>query len=313
MNIKEIELVSKLENYTSFSDAAYNLFYTPSVVTKYVMNVEKELGIKVFSRGNKSNDLMITPEGRVIIQDLKQITLTYQHMMETANQLREADENMIRIGSQGQLFNVVEHQILSRFLAENPTTEIERIKTNSDSEMEYLLSGSLDGMFAAIHQGRNVEEYFRSIYRVAELDSILLCRDNEMYLGISTQYLPTVTEEATFGAFCGFTFAFSFPKSEKMLDATAIAPFERLAKKNGFDLKTAYYGTQDMLMFDLTKTMKLAIVTSRKPKAVFPGVKFIRVSDWTAFVDMYFLSLKSNHRNILSGLKTCISQYLSEN
>jgi DNA-binding transcriptional LysR family regulator len=55
MNMKEIEVLSELVNYQSFSDAAFSLAYSPSVISKYVSNIEKELGIRIIVRGNKSN------------------------------------------------------------------------------------------------------------------------------------------------------------------------------------------------------------------------------------------------------------------
>ena len=48
MNMKEIEVLSELVNYKSFSDAAFSLAYSPSVISKYVSNIEEELGVKIF-------------------------------------------------------------------------------------------------------------------------------------------------------------------------------------------------------------------------------------------------------------------------
>ena len=42
MDINELEVVCELVNYKNFADAAFSLAYSPSVITKYVSNVEKE-------------------------------------------------------------------------------------------------------------------------------------------------------------------------------------------------------------------------------------------------------------------------------
>ena len=302
MNMKELMVLSEIVNYQSFSDAAFSLSYSPSVVTKYVSNVEKELGIKLFVRGNRSNEMSLTTEGRILMQDIQRIIIHYQHMQEMVKQLKGTYDNILRVGSQARIGNQVEQEILASFLLKNNKVDLEHVRLNARDLIRLLQSGKLDAAIMSIHANAEIEDLFNETGDYSDVDIVRLATERDMYLGIAEHYLPLVEKEASFAEFRDFSFAFSFPSSTDEEDAKAIESFRLLARKYGFELNAAYFGAHDSTILKLATKMPVAVTTTCVP-AQYKGIKFIRVNDWPYHTNVYFVCMKNNNKKTLLNLK----------
>lgn len=309
MNMREIQVLSEIVNYHSFLDAAYSLSYSPSVISKYVSSVEEELGIKIFIRGNKSNKLTLTPEGQVLIQDIQRINTGYQHMMERTKQLKGTFDNILRIGSQARLGNLIEREVLASFLFENPKADMEQVKMSSRDLQKLFQAGKLDAMFISVPENTRSDDFFIDLNDYLDIEITFLTTEREIFLGISDKYLPGIEKEAPFIEFKDFSFAFAFPMSTDDKESKAIETFRLLAKKSGFNLKTTYFGAHDTAVLKLATKMPIAVATTNIP-AHFEGIKFIRVTDWNSYTNVYFVCLRNNCKKMLLNLKKIIANYL---
>jgi len=309
MNMKEIETVSQITNYHNFAEAADSLFYSPSVITKYISNVEGELGIKLFERGNKSNEMSLTSDGKVIMQSLRNISLEYHHMMELANRLKGSYNNVIRIGSQMRMANLPEMEIISSFWANNIDANMQHVKMTAGDLMPLLQAGKLDAIMISTPENYLTSDYFASLEEYDNAEITLLAEENEMYLGISEKYMPGVNE-APFEAFKDFRFAFAFPARPRQPDIKSRSGFEQMAKENGFDLKTVYCGSYDSTIIKTATIMPVA-VPATKVIMQHPGIKFVKVADWRFSTYIYFICLKTNRSIMLSSLKKVVAQYIA--
>ena len=174
MNMKEIEVLSELVNYHSYSDAAFSLAYSPSMISKYVSNIERELGIRIIVRGSKSNELSLTPEGRVLIQCIHKLNTDYQRMMELIRQMKGPFDNVLRVGSQARFGNRIEQEILASFLLDNFNTDLEQVKMNSKDLLKLLQLGKLDAMFMSVHESVKIEHFFRDMEEYQDIEFIFL-------------------------------------------------------------------------------------------------------------------------------------------
>lgn len=120
MTIEEISLICELPNYTSFLDASFFLPFSPSIISKYVNNVESELGIKLFVRSNKAKNLQLTEEGKSVIEALRRINDDWSYLIRQINQLKNEDNKKIRIGSQPRFGNIHEQRIITNYIFDNP-------------------------------------------------------------------------------------------------------------------------------------------------------------------------------------------------
>lgn len=311
MNMKEIEVLSQLVNYQSFADAAFSLSYSPSVISKYVTNIEQELGIKIIVRGNKSNELSLTPEGRVLIRNIHRLNRDYQHMLELTRQLKGSFDKVLRVGSQARFGNQIEQEILASFLLNNFNADLEQVKMNSKDLLKLLQVGKLDAMFISVHEMLDIENFIRDKVEYQGIEVTFLACEQEIYLGISNQYLPGITKEAKFADFKDFSFAFAFPLSGDENDSKAIESFILLARQNGFKLKSAFFGAHDATILKLAAKMPIAVTATKVP-AQFEGIKFIRITDWNSYTNIYYLCLKSNRKKMLLNLKKTIKEYTEQ-
>ena len=174
MKIKEIEIISELVKYRSYASAAEGLLCSPSVISKYVANIEKELDIKLFVRSNKVSELMLTPEGKVLINALQSINSTHQRLIELTKQLKGNYENTMRIGSQPRYGNIHEQKIVASLIYNNPKVMIDMVKMESRDLMSLLVSGRLDAIFVTIHGDIVVEEYYKEQLSSSDAEIIFI-------------------------------------------------------------------------------------------------------------------------------------------
>lgn len=308
MTTKEAEVISQLVNYSSFSDAAQGLFYSASVITSYVNHVEAELGVKLFVRGNKSNALRLTKEGEILIKAIQRIDADYRACVELAQQISVQREPTLRIGSQPRYGNSEEQEIIASFLLKNHNAKLDRIKSDTVSLVNLLLAGRLDAIFLILQDNVDVENYIFKQGINPDIGIKFVCEIRNLYLGVSTSFLPGKME-ADFGAFKDLTFTFAFNDSDDIQDQSALAPYEQLANKHGFQLKKFFFSGHDSSIFKLVATMPLA-VCSTNVIDTFPNVKFMRISDWTACTRFYFIYNKNTPHSLLKALLDCVLNYI---
>lgn len=67
--LRTILMVSKTLN---FSEAAYELNFTPSAISKQVLSIEKSLGVNLFDRHSR-NGVTLTPEMQMLLPALQKV------------------------------------------------------------------------------------------------------------------------------------------------------------------------------------------------------------------------------------------------
>jgi hypothetical protein len=76
---------------TAFTDAAFSLSYSPSVISKYVSSIEQELAQNYRAR-QQVKRAEPDAEGRVADSEYPQANTDYQRMMELSRQLKGSFE-----------------------------------------------------------------------------------------------------------------------------------------------------------------------------------------------------------------------------
>ena len=308
MNLKELEVLNEVVGHKSFASAATALSYSPSVISNYISNVERELGLKLFVRSNKASSLKLTPEGAVIAKSIRRIVSDYHLMVELAEQLKNPLGNDICIGSQPRYGNIQEQEIIASFLLHNQEVNADIVKTNAADLVSLLGSGRIDAVFLCINQALSVEEYLHSILPDAEFEVMYIDSDKSLYFGMSEKYFPG-RDEVNFGELADFAFSFSFSQSSDTQDKAALRGFEQLAEENGFKLRTVNIDAHDNTAFKLATMMPLAIGVTNVV-AHYDGIKFVRIADWGYSTDLYFVYNRNNQKVVLEHLKDRVLEYI---
>ena len=99
MKLEYIKAVLALSKSKSFGEAAENVFSTQSSLSKQILSVEKELGIKLIHRATKKDSIRLTHEGEIFVKHAAGIVEEYNALLDELKQEKEGMECRLFRGS----------------------------------------------------------------------------------------------------------------------------------------------------------------------------------------------------------------------
>ncbi|WP_070040560.1 LysR family transcriptional regulator [Robinsoniella peoriensis] len=143
-NLKTFLTLSELKNFTQTADQYY---IVQSTVTNRIMELEKELGKKLFIRQKKSVEL--TEEGRRFLPYAKRIVeLEHTAVMELG--MLHSFAEHLRIGTVNTVYDCHLTKCMSRILRECPDISVKVIIDHSNKLIRMLQDGTLDVIFTFV-------------------------------------------------------------------------------------------------------------------------------------------------------------------
>lgn len=139
-------LVAEKRNFTR---AAQALSLTQPAVSHHISQLEQELGVRLFVRGN--GDLMLTPEGETVLRYVRRMKALEKKM---AEELQEAGRRLtrLRIGITHTAESSIVAEVLARYTNENPGITITIVTDNINNLYDMLENFELD---LAVVEGRS--------------------------------------------------------------------------------------------------------------------------------------------------------------
>ncbi len=139
-------LVAEKRNFTR---AAQALSLTQPAVSHHISQLEQELGVRLFVRGN--GDLMLTPEGETVLLYVRRMKALEKKM---AEELQEAGRRLtrLRIGITHTAESSIVAEVLARYTNENPGISITIVTDNINNLYDMLENFELD---LAVVEGRS--------------------------------------------------------------------------------------------------------------------------------------------------------------
>lgn len=142
MNIKDLEIFTKVADEKSVSRAAKQLNYVQSNVTSRIQKMEKRLNTTLFHRHKKG--MMLTPIGKELIQYAREI-ITLAHKMEMIASDNKTPKGKLNIASVDTVINLP--FILSAYNKRYDEVDL-TLSTGVTTELrEKVLDFKLDGAF----------------------------------------------------------------------------------------------------------------------------------------------------------------------
>jgi DNA-binding transcriptional LysR family regulator len=117
----------------SFTAAAGRLDMSKSLVSKYIGEVEKQLGIRLFNRSTRS--LSLTEAGKSYYQGALSLTNKYAELVDTVTREQTSPRGMIRISTSGTFGDTALATKLPLFLKKYPDLKIELQLTDRKIDM----------------------------------------------------------------------------------------------------------------------------------------------------------------------------------
>ena len=139
-------LVAEKKNFTR---AAQALSLTQPAVSHHISQLEQELGVRLFVRGN--GDLMLTPEGETVLRYVRRMKALEKKM---AEELQEAGRRLTRLrsGITHTAESSIVAEVLARYTNENPGISITIVTDNINNLYDMLENFELD---LAVVEGRS--------------------------------------------------------------------------------------------------------------------------------------------------------------
>ncbi len=145
MDLKQLEYIVAIEKYGTMTEAAGQLFITPSALNQQLLKLEKELDIPLFTRNRRH--MTPTEAGRVYLEAAKQMLAlrqaTYSHLQDLADCQTGSFEVGLTFEHSSDLFA----RIYPQFHKKYPGISIQCHQMLVPEMLDMLVSGQLDLAF----------------------------------------------------------------------------------------------------------------------------------------------------------------------
>ena len=152
----------------SITQAAAQLYVTPSALSKYIAGLEKETGNVLFSR--VGNHFVLTHEGRTALDWLTRIEALSEQMDIAMGDLTSQRSGLTRFGVQTTLSDFMLREVLPGFMAEYPGVRVAMSEEHSVAILEKMRRFELD--FAISTHRPEVPQYVCE--PLARMEQVLL-------------------------------------------------------------------------------------------------------------------------------------------
>ncbi|WP_411682163.1 LysR family transcriptional regulator [Clostridium thailandense] len=96
MNINQFECFVSLAQYLNFTKASRVMHITQPAFSRYISNLEDELGIVLFHRNKRS--VVLTEAGKVFLEDVKRMLRHLNNGIINAKQVQNRKSQILKIG-----------------------------------------------------------------------------------------------------------------------------------------------------------------------------------------------------------------------
>ena len=298
MNLNIINTIVAVSRSKSFLEASYAVNYTPAVISKHIASAERELGVKLFTRGNKANVLVPTVECEALLDDFNAIKLHWDRIEGYASLFVNQSSGMtVRRGMAQKVWSARDSEIISEFIIKNQDVTVDVVHGYSSDLLGLLKCGKLDAVFTSVRGGFGDVNFMRSFKSENDCEFFPVGTITDMYIAVSEDDPVARNDECPFSAFREHTIAFNSDKMALMCGHNMI-PFLKLSEKYGFDLKTTYLSTMDASAYRIARKQKVAIPIPSSDLS-YPGLKYIKLTDWSDSIVTYFITMRQRRSRAL--------------
>ena len=169
MAFRCVQAVVSVANHLSFSEAASELNYSTSAVSKQVAVFEKDVGFEVFKRSTKSA-VVLTPEGQAILPTLRDMLDVHGRFKLKVAEINCAKANRLSIAfSPGGVSPLNIEPLVTQYSVKYPETKITLCVMHDLDAFEGMKKGDIDIFAAAIPGNVSCDELFSDIFSPGEL------------------------------------------------------------------------------------------------------------------------------------------------
>lgn len=118
MDIRHLRCFLAVSDFLNFTKAAHQLCLTQSAVSYQISALERELGVKLFTRA--PNSVHFTPEGQHFYDGLKGVMATYEGLVASTRRLASGQTHSLEVGFLGGVEKRILPPLVKRFRERYP-------------------------------------------------------------------------------------------------------------------------------------------------------------------------------------------------
>ena len=176
MDTRKLATFIDLAQTCNYSRTAENIFSTQATVSKYIMALEKDWGVTLFTRGHRT--VTLTKAGAAILPDVKTLIQAEQRLLQTIDQqINQTDPTLVIKGiptiSRYQAF-----QLIFQFNQQHPEINLKFSEAETNQLMASLDDGRADIVFTRLFEKPRAE--YTVLGEERDYFVALMARDNPL-------------------------------------------------------------------------------------------------------------------------------------
>lgn len=142
MNLQQLDYLLAVDKLKSFTKAAEACHVTQATLSAMIKKLEEELGVILFDR--KSNPVITTESGRLVVEEARKVVLHSRLLTDKARGLSGKIEGQVRLGIIPTIANALLPRIIKPLLDQFPGLTLEISEITTANIIRQLKEGSLD-------------------------------------------------------------------------------------------------------------------------------------------------------------------------
>lgn len=142
MNIDNLRECVDLAKTLSFTKTAQRFYLTQPVLSKHIVNVEKELGVEIFLRGK--NGVHLTSIGKTFVEGCQEVLERYDDVLEGIEYAKYGEDKPIDLGYLYGASSVVLPKAIKAFVKQHPSIEVRYLSMEIDEIPSALDENRID-------------------------------------------------------------------------------------------------------------------------------------------------------------------------
>jgi LysR family cys regulon transcriptional activator len=143
MELAQLSSFSQIAKTGSFSEAAKRVFLSQSAVSHQIINLEKELGVKLFGRLGKR--IKVTPQGEILLEITNRVFKDLEDLKKIYSDMDQCMTGKLSIAATSSVISYVLPRIIKKFIDRFPKISLKLLNCMSISELLSLVSdGEVD-------------------------------------------------------------------------------------------------------------------------------------------------------------------------
>ena len=142
MTPQQIEYVLLVAQLRSFSKAAQKLYITQPSLSKYIINIERQLGTEIFDRS--TTPISLTAAGEAYVATARQIKAAQDDLANRIADMQNLRAGTLKIGTSTFRTSYMLARSISQFCREHAGVEVSIADNNSENLKEMLRAGQID-------------------------------------------------------------------------------------------------------------------------------------------------------------------------